>query len=80
MWLEERRGDRVLLASDDGTKSLKATSKVDVERQDNCSRVPTLSLRDVVCGLRLCQAQLLPRLGAETCARCMLYSTDTVIF
>lgn len=70
----------MLLVTDDGTKSLKATSKVDVERQDNCSGVPILSLRDFVCGLWLCQAQLQPRLGAETCAHCMLYSTDTVIF
>lgn len=70
----------MLLVTDDGTKSLKTTSKVDAGRQDNCSKVPTLSLRDFVCGLGLCQAQLQLRLGAETCAHYMLYSIYTLIF
>lgn len=40
MRLEERWGDRTAPVTDDRTKARKSTSKLDVERQDNCSEVP----------------------------------------
>lgn len=70
MWLEERWDDRRAPVTDDRTKAHEPTSKLDVERQDNCSEVPHPEPVKLYV-----QAQALPSLAvAETWSRNMCTS------